>query len=186
MSSCQKSYLLYCKNNIYCIITYLLWKVNKNSLRNKLWAIIRSFAYYLFQVDADEAALAEQPLHKTFELRFTCITVTYKEQCLFHPPALDVGDANSHKFQQQLFDRLIPVCECAHIECLNAEILREFVSRVIVHSPEDIDGIGKQRIQIIYNGIGEIILPGQKHYMVTRRPHKGLTKSLPPFQSFNE
>lgn len=72
------------------------------------------------------------------------------------------------------------------IECLSAEILREFVSRVIVHSPEDIDGTGKQRIQIIYNGIGEIILPGQKHYMVTRQPRRGRTKSLPPFQSYNE
>lgn len=65
----------------------------------------------------------------------------------------------------------------------SAEILREFVSRVIVHSPEDIGGTGKQRIQIIYNGI---ILPGQKHYMVTRCPHRGRTKSLPQFQPFND
>ena len=45
--------------------------------------MIRSFAYYLFPVDADEVALAEQPLHKTFELRFTCITVTYKDSAFF-------------------------------------------------------------------------------------------------------
>lgn len=47
---------------------------------------------------------------------------------------------------------------------MSAEILREFVSRIIVHFPEDVDGSGEQRIQIIYNGIGEIMLPGQKPY----------------------
>ena len=64
--------------------------------------------FNLFQVDADEVALAEQPLHKTFELRFTCITVTYTEQCLFHPPALDAV-SYTHLFQtenqQEVFEQ---------------------------------------------------------------------------------
>lgn len=44
---------------------------------------------------------------------------------------------------------------------LNAKIIREFISKITVYSPETIDGKRKQRVRIIYNGIGEILLPGQ-------------------------
>ena len=42
---------------------------------------------------------------------------------------------------------------------LDAEIIREFVEKIIVYKTERIDGHKVQRIQIRYNGIGYIDLP---------------------------
>ena len=58
------------------------------------------------------------------------------------------------------------------VEELDARVIREFVSKVIVHRAEEIDGTWKQRIQVIYNGIGEIILPGQKQHINTRKARR--------------
>ena len=58
------------------------------------------------------------------------------------------------------------------VEELDTRVIREFVSKVIIHTAENIDGVWKQRIQIIYNGIGEVVLPGQKHHIIMRRSHR--------------
>ena len=42
---------------------------------------------------------------------------------------------------------------------LDAEVIREFVERIIVHKAEKVDGQRQQRIQIVYNCIGVIDLP---------------------------
>lgn len=52
---------------------------------------------------------------------------------------------------------------------LTAKIIREFISKIIVYSPEIVDGMRKQRICIIYNGIGEILLPGQSEILSSRK-----------------
>ena len=69
----------------------------------------------LLQVNADEVALAEQPLHKAFELGFARIAVAYEEQGLFQPPALDVGNTYADEFQQQPLDCGIAVRKLFHI-----------------------------------------------------------------------
>ena len=67
------------------------------------------------------------------------------------------------------------------VESLTAEIIREFIKKIIIHTAEESDGVWRQRIQIIYNAIGEIVLPGQRHYIVTRTPHKGRTEAKYPY-----
>lgn len=48
------------------------------------------------------------------------------------------------------------------IKELDAEIIREFVEKIIVFKAEKIDGRRTQRIQIIYNCIGAVELPKSK------------------------
>lgn len=48
------------------------------------------------------------------------------------------------------------------IKELNAEIIREFVEKIIVFKAEKIDGHRTQRIQIIYNCIGAVELPSKQ------------------------
>lgn len=48
------------------------------------------------------------------------------------------------------------------IQELDAEIIRTFVKRINVFAAEKIDGRRCQRIQIIYNCIGEFHAPKQK------------------------
>ena len=48
------------------------------------------------------------------------------------------------------------------IKDLDAEIIREFVEKIIVFKSEKIDGHSTQRIQIIYNCIGAVELPKSK------------------------
>jgi len=67
------------------------------------------------------------------------------------------------------------------IESLPAEIIREFIKTIIIHTAEEIDGVWRQRIQIIYNGIGEIVLPGERRYIVTRTPRRGRTEAKSPY-----
>lgn len=52
---------------------------------------------------------------------------------------------------------------------LTAKIIREFISRIIVYSPETFDGTRKQRVRIIYNGVGEILLPGQSEILSSKQ-----------------
>ena len=48
------------------------------------------------------------------------------------------------------------------IKELDAEIIREFVEKIIVFKAEKIDGHRTQRIQIIYNCIGAVELPNKQ------------------------
>jgi len=48
------------------------------------------------------------------------------------------------------------------IQILDAEIIREFVEKIIVFQAEKIDGHRQQRVQIIYNCIGAIDIPPEK------------------------
>lgn len=52
---------------------------------------------------------------------------------------------------------------------LTGKIIREFISKIIVYSPETFDGIRKQRVRIIYNGVGEILLPGQSEILSSKQ-----------------
>lgn len=45
---------------------------------------------------------------------------------------------------------------------LNAEILREFIQKIIVHQAEKKDGHRTQRITIVYNFIGEVPVPAEQ------------------------
>jgi len=47
------------------------------------------------------------------------------------------------------------------IRDLDAEIIREFVERIIVYKAEKVDGHRVQRIQIVYNCIGVVELPAK-------------------------
>lgn len=49
-----------------------------------------------------------------------------------------------------------------NIQTLDAEIIREFVEKIIVFQAEKIDGHRQQRVQIIYNCIGAIDIPPEK------------------------
>jgi site-specific DNA recombinase len=51
---------------------------------------------------------------------------------------------------------------------LTGKVIREFISRIIVYKPEVANGIRKQRVRIVYNGMGEILLPGQSQILSTR------------------
>jgi site-specific DNA recombinase len=42
---------------------------------------------------------------------------------------------------------------------LSADIIRDFIEKIIVYKAEKIDGVRTQRIQIIYNCIGAIDFP---------------------------
>lgn len=48
------------------------------------------------------------------------------------------------------------------IQKLDAEIIREFVEKIIVFQPEKVDGHRQQKIQIIYNCIGAVDIPIEK------------------------
>lgn len=48
------------------------------------------------------------------------------------------------------------------IQTLDAEIIREFVERIIVFQAEKVDGHRQQRIQIVYNCIGAVDIPAEK------------------------
>lgn len=47
------------------------------------------------------------------------------------------------------------------IKELDAEIIREFVERIIVFQAEKVDGHRQQRIQIVYNYIGALDIPSK-------------------------
>ena len=45
------------------------------------------------------------------------------------------------------------------IKELTAEVIREYVEKVIVFKPETIDGVKTQHLKIIWNCIGEFVPP---------------------------
>ncbi len=47
------------------------------------------------------------------------------------------------------------------IQELDAQIIREFVEKILVFKPEKVNGRRVQRIRIIYNCIGAIDIPGK-------------------------
>jgi DNA invertase Pin-like site-specific DNA recombinase len=51
---------------------------------------------------------------------------------------------------------------------LTAEIIREFISKIIVSEAEIVDGVRKQQVRIIYNGVGEVLLPGQSRILYSK------------------
>lgn len=46
-----------------------------------------------------------------------------------------------------------------HIEFLTAEIVREFIEKIVVHHRIKKDGITTQKVEIYYNVIGKFELP---------------------------
>ena len=53
------------------------------------------------------------------------------------------------------------VCKYTEITELTPEVVREFVQKVVVYQAEKINGRRTQRIDLYFNGIGQILLPVQ-------------------------
>jgi len=71
------------------------------------------------------------------------------------PKTMDLYLPNSMEF-------IIPftiVRKYTEITELSAEIIRDFIEKIIVYKAEKVDGIRTQRIRIIYNCIGAIDFP---------------------------
>lgn len=71
-----------------------------------------------------------------------------------------IADAKEKNLNAEYFLSLVR--KYTDIRELDAEIIREFVERIIVYKAEKVDGHRVQRIQIVYNCIGVVELP-QKH-----------------------
>lgn len=62
---------------------------------------------------------------------------------------------------QDLSVSLAEQAERAEINELTPEIVQEFVQKVVVYQAEKINGRRTQRIDIYFNGVGQILLPTQ-------------------------
>lgn len=70
-----------------------------------------------------------------------------------------IHNARSKSLNAEVFIKLVR--RYTDIQKLDAEILREFVEKVIVYQAEKIDGRRTQRVQIIYNCIGAVEIPSK-------------------------
>ena len=70
--------------------------------------------------------------------------------------ALQVSE-DSGKDLQRFIDKARKVTRLTE---LTPEILREFVEKIVVHSPETVDGKRHQQVDIYYNAIGLWCAPG--------------------------
>ncbi|MFR1726348.1 DUF4368 domain-containing protein [[Clostridium] hylemonae] len=71
-----------------------------------------------------------------------------------------LSKAKEENLNAQYFLSLVK--KYAEITELNAEIIREFVDRIIVFKAEKVNGRRRQRIRIVYNCIGAVDLPASK------------------------
>ena len=68
-----------------------------------------------------------------------------------------IAEAREKTLNDEYFLSLVK--KYTDIRELDAEVIREFVERIIVYKAEKVDGQRQQRIQIVYNCIGVIDLP---------------------------
>ena len=71
-----------------------------------------------------------------------------------------LDDTTKKAINADYFMKLVRKYTC--IEELTAEIIREFVEKIIVHKVEVIDGRRQQKITIVYNCIGAVEIPKPK------------------------
>ena len=98
---------------------------------------------------------------KISDERFMKLTQTYElEQQQLNAKVYELKNYLDTENNKKIsVDRFINVVKkYTHIEKLDCEILREFVSKVLVHKAEIINGKRTQRIDIIFNGLEGIIL----------------------------
>lgn len=102
---------------------------------------------------------------KISDERFMKMSATYEaEQKELAVRVTDLQDFIDHAKEKSLNAEhfLSLVRKYTDIKKLDAEIIREFVEKIIVFKAEKIDGRRTQRIQIIYNCIGAVELPKSK------------------------
>ncbi|MBU5439332.1 DUF4368 domain-containing protein [Tissierella sp. MSJ-40] len=51
---------------------------------------------------------------------------------------------------------------------LTSTILNEFISKIIIHAPDKSSGKRKQKIEIVYNGVGILDIPELTDEMLRR------------------
>lgn len=102
---------------------------------------------------------------KISDERFMKMSATYEsEQKELNARVTTLQDFINHAKEKSLNAEhfLSLVRKYTDIKELDAEIIREFVEKIIVYKAEKVDGHKTQRIQIIYNCIGAVALP-EKH-----------------------
>ena len=102
---------------------------------------------------------------KISDERFMKMSATYEaEQKELNARVTDLQDFIDHAKEKSLNAEhfLSLVRKYTDIKELDAEIIREFVEKIIVFKAEKIDSHRTQRIQIIYNCIGAVELPSKQ------------------------
>lgn len=102
---------------------------------------------------------------KISDERFIKMSATYEaEQKELTARVTDLQDFIDHTKEKSLNAEhfLSLVRKYTDIKELNAEIIREFVEKIIIFKAEKVDGHRTQRIQIIYNCIGAVELPSKQ------------------------
>ena len=102
---------------------------------------------------------------KISDERFIKMSATYEaEQKELTARVTDLQDFIDHAKEKSLNAEhfLSLVRKYTDIKELNAEIIREFVEKIIIFKAEKVDGHRTQRIQIIYNCIGAVELPSKQ------------------------
>ena len=94
--------------------------------------------------------------------RFAKLSTTYEQeqtQLINRINELDdiINIANNNAINTQSFLKLVR--KYTDIKKLDAELIREFVEKIIVYKAETIDGHRTQKIQIVYNCIGAVNIP---------------------------
>ena len=94
--------------------------------------------------------------------RFAKLSTTYEQeqtQLINRINELDdiINIANNNAIITQSFLKLVR--KYTDIKKLDAELIREFVEKIIVYKAETIDGHRTQKIQIVYNCIGAVNIP---------------------------
>lgn len=102
---------------------------------------------------------------KISDERFIKMSTTYEEEQLqlksrVTELKLFLDDAKEKSSNAEHFLSLVK--KYTDIKELNAEIIREFVDKILVFKAEKVNGHREQRIQIIYNCIGAVELPKAK------------------------
>lgn len=102
---------------------------------------------------------------KISDERFIKMSTTYEEEQLqiksrVAELKLFMDDAKEKSSNAERFLSLVR--KYTDIKELNAEIIREFVDKILVFKAEKVNGRREQRIQIIYNCIGAVELPKAK------------------------
>ncbi|MCH5314573.1 MAG: recombinase family protein [Eubacterium sp.] len=97
--------------------------------------------------------------------RFARMSTSYEEEQkkLIERVAVlktSLDDTTKKAINADYFMKLVRKYTC--IEELTAEIIREFVEKIIVHQVEVIDGRRQQKIMIVYNCIGAVEIPKPK------------------------
>lgn len=102
---------------------------------------------------------------KISDERFAKMSASYESEQMQLKERVTELHETIHTAEEQTLntDRFLKlVRKYTDIQKLDAEIIREFVEKIIVFQPEKVDGHHQQKIQIIYNCIGALDIPTEK------------------------